>query len=278
MTRLRYLFASWVILVLVVSSLAANPLSAAPRRIVSINPCVDAVLVEVADPGQIMAISHYSQDARGTSIPLATAKRFAATSGTAEEVVVLRPDVVLAGAHVSPSTLAALGRLKVPVQTFTVPESVADSIAQVRAIAAAAGRPARGEALVRRIEQAVARAKGVARTRGAPVPALIWQGSGLVPGENTLANELLSIAGFRNMSTQYGLKRWDVLPLEHLAARPPRVLFSDATAGDRMTGHRVLRSLEGKVVRTQFDERLLSCAGPVMIRALDRLSDVRASL
>lgn len=80
------------------------------------------------------------------------------------------------------------------------------------------------------------------------------------------------------MSTQYGLKRWDVLPLEHLAARPPRVLFSDATAGDRMTGHRVLRSLEGKVVRTQFDERLLSCAGPVMIRALDRLSDVRASL
>jgi hypothetical protein len=45
-----------------------------------------------------------------------------------------------------------------------------------------------------------------------------------------------------------------------------------------MTGHRVLRRLDDRIVRAQFDERLLSCAGPVMIRALDRLFDVRASL
>jgi len=274
----RALCGLWAAVALALSPLFANPLAAAPRRIVSINPCIDAVLVEVADPGQILAISHYSQDARATSIPLATARRFAATSGTAEEVVALRPDIVLAGAHVSPSTLAALKRLKVPVQTFTVPASVAESIAQVRAIAAAAGQPARGEALVRRIEAAVARAQAGTQGRGAAVPALIWQGSGLVPGENTLANELLRIAGFRNMSAAYGLKRWDVLPLEHLAARPPRILLSDFATGDRMTGHRVLRRLDDRIIRAQFDERLLSCAGPVIIRALDRLSDVRASL
>ena len=110
------------------------------------------------------------------------------------------------------------------------------------------------------------------------MPALIWQGSGLVPGENTLADELLRIAGFRNMSAAYGLKRWDVLPLEYLAARPPRVLLSDGTAGDRMTGHRVLRRFDGRIMRAQFDERLLSCAGPVIVRALDRLAAVRASL
>jgi iron complex transport system substrate-binding protein len=276
LTGLRAIFALAYALALALAQLIATPLSAAPRRIVSINPCIDAVLVEVAEPGQILAISHYSQDARATSIPLTTARRFAATSGTAEEVVALRPDIVLAGAHVSPSTIAALQRLKVPVQTFKVPESVAESIAQVRAIAAAAGQPARGEALVRRIEQAVARA--AARKRGAAVPALIWQGSGLVPGENTLANELLRLAGFRNMSAAYGLKRWDVLPLEHLAARPPRVLLSDSVTGDRMSGHRVLRRLDGRMLRAQFDERLLSCAGPVIIRALDRLSKVRASL
>ena len=89
---------------------------------------------------------------------------------------------------------------------------------------------------------------------------------------------MLRIAGFRNMSAAYGLKRWDVLPLEHLAARPPRVLLSDSATGDRMTGHRVLRRFDDRMVRAQFDERLLSCAGPVMIQALDRLSDVRASL
>jgi iron complex transport system substrate-binding protein len=252
--------------------------AAQPRRIVSINPCIDAVLIEVADPQQILAVSHYSRDPRATSIPLATARRFAATSGTAEEVVALRPDIVLAGAHVSPATLAALKRLKVPVQTFPVPESVAQSVVQVRAIAMAAGHPERGEALVRRIEQAVARARQVAARQGAAVPALIWQGSGLVPGANTLADEMLRVAGFRNMSAAYGLKQWDVLPLEHLAARPPRVLLSDRTTGDRMTGHRVLRRLDRPITRAQFDERLLSCAGPVIIRALDRFAAVRASL
>lgn len=266
-----------VVSVVVAAALvAASPAAAGPRRVVSMNPCVDAVLVEVAEPAQILAISHYSQDPRATSIPLATARRFAATSGTAEEVVALRPDLVLAGAHVSPSTLAALRRLGVPVETFGVPATVAESLAQVRRIAAAVGKPARGEALATRIEAAAARAQ--AGARGPAVPALIWQGSGLVPGKATLADEMLRIAGFRNMSADYGLKQWDVLPLEHLAARPPRVLLTDPAAADRMTGHRVLRRYEGRIVQADFSERLLSCAGPVIIRALDRLSQVRAGL
>jgi iron complex transport system substrate-binding protein len=264
--------------VLAAAMLAAAPAVAGPKRVLSINPCIDAVLVEVADPSQIHGISHYSQDPRSTSIPLAVANRYRATSGTAEEIVALKPDLVLAGAHVSPSTLSALKRLGVPVRTFGVPATVAESLAQVRSIAAAVGQPARGEALVRRIEDAVGMAERRARVAGNPVPALIWQGSGLVPGRETLADELLGIAGFRNMSAEYGLAQWDVLPLEHLAARPPRVLLTNLGEGDRMTGHPVLRRLDGRMQRAAFSERLLSCAGPVIIRALDRLSAVRTSL
>ena len=83
--------------------LAAGPVGASPRpqpRIVSINPCVDAILMHVADAGQIAAISHYSKDPRATSIPMAQAARFAATSGTAEEVVALAPDLVTEFAEV----------------------------------------------------------------------------------------------------------------------------------------------------------------------------------
>jgi iron complex transport system substrate-binding protein len=31
---------------------------AAPRRVVSLNPCLDGVLIALADPGQIVALSH----------------------------------------------------------------------------------------------------------------------------------------------------------------------------------------------------------------------------
>jgi len=251
--------------------------SAAPRllRIVSINPCVDAVLARVADPAQIVGISHYSQDARATSVPLGWARRFKATSGTAEEVVALRPDMVLAGPHVEPATIAALKRLKIKLVQYPVAESVPESMAQMRKIAAATGHADRGAALAARI--AAAAAPSTAR----PVGALVWQGNGLVPGSGTLTDDLLKRAGFLNMSAAYGLKQWDVLPLEYLVADPPRVLLSSAPEGvqdDRMTGHPAVRRLAKHIMVAPYPTRLMNCGGPTIIAAMARLRQVRAQV
>ncbi len=255
--------------------LAIGATPARPPRIVSINPCIDAVLMRVADPSQIAAISHYSQDVRATSIPVALANRFKATSGTAEEVVALRPDLVLSGAHVAPSTIAALKRMNIALVQYPVPETVAESVTQVRDIAAKTGHAARGEALAAGI------AAAATPVRGAAVPALIWQGGGLVPGTGTLADDLLTRAAFRNMSAVYGLKQWDVLPLEYLIAKPPRVLFSVGAAevgGDRMTSHRAVRDLTKHIVVAPYPTRLLSCGGPTIIDAMRVLKSTRAGI
>ncbi|GGE03352.1 hypothetical protein GCM10011529_07270 [Polymorphobacter glacialis] len=255
--------------------LAGAPVEAAPR-IVSINPCVDAILMHVADPGQIAGISHYSKDPRASSITVAQAARFKATSGTAEEVVALAPDIVIAGAHVAPSTIAALRRMNIALLQLGVSESLAENRVQIAQIAAAAGHVGRGARLNARIDAAVK----AAHTAGSAVPALIWQGGGLVPGTETLADELLRTTGFHNLSKDYGLKRWDVLPLEHLVGRPPRVLFSvgDASGTDRMLGHRVLRPLAGHIAVREYPERLMHCGGPTIIEAVGLLARVRRSL
>lgn len=258
-------------------ALAALPLVSAaapprPPRIVSINPCIDAVLMHVADPAQIAGISHYSQDPRATSIPLTQARRFTATSGTAEEVVALAPDMVLTGPHVAPATIAALTRMKIRIVQYPVPDTVAESEAQVRDIARVVGHPQRGAALAARIAAA---ARPAAVT---PVPALIWQSGGLVPGSGTLSAELLRRAGFRDMSATYGLKKWDVLPLEYLVARPPRVLLSTAAADvgeDRMTSHPAVRRLAGRITVAPYPTRLMNCGGPTIIAAMARLRQVR---
>jgi iron complex transport system substrate-binding protein len=259
--------------------LLATPalVSAAPRgtRIVSINPCVDAVLARVADPAQIIGISHYSQDVRATSVRLGWARRFKATSGTAEEVVALRPDIVLAGPHVEPATIAALKRLRIKLVQYPVAESVPESIAQVREIAAATGHAGRGDALAARITAAAA------PSSARPVSALVWQGNGLVPGSGTLTDDLLRRAGFRNMSATFGLKQWDVLPLEYLVADPPRVLLSTAPAGvqdDRMTGHPAVRRLGKHITVAAYPTRLMNCGGPTIIAAMARLRQVRAQV
>ncbi|HEY0269717.1 MAG TPA: ABC transporter substrate-binding protein [Sphingomonas sp.] len=258
--------------------LLAAPAAASGPRLVSINPCIDAVLMQVADPGQIAGISHYSQDAAATSIPLALARRFNATSGTAEEVVALSPDIVLTGPHVAPATIAALKRMRIRLEQYDVPATVAESEAQVRAIAAVAGHPERGAVLARRMAAAIVAARPAG---GAPVPAVIWEGEGLVPGAGTLADDLLHQTGFANMSAAYGLKQWDVLPLEYLIARPPRVLLSVAAAegsGDRMTSHPALRGLASRIAVERYPERLLHCGGPTIIDAAARLARIRRAV
>ncbi|KAB7648542.1 ABC transporter substrate-binding protein [Polymorphobacter fuscus] len=262
--------------IIALALLVTAPAAAAPPRIVSINPCVDAILMHVADPGQIAGISHYSKDPRASSITASEAARYAATSGTAEEVVALAPDLVIAGAHVAPATIAALKRMDIALLQLGVPETISESREQVRQIAAAVGHPDRGARLNARIDAAVAAAGGPAGR----VPALIWQGGGLVPGEKTLASELLRRTGFHNLSKDYGLKNWDVLPLEYLIARAPRVLFSvgDERGEDRMLGHPALRRMGGHIAIRPYPERLLRCGGPTIIDAVAALADARRSL
>ena len=43
--------------------------------IVSLNPCLDAILVEIAEPDQVLALSHYSRDPGSSSIPQDVAAR-----------------------------------------------------------------------------------------------------------------------------------------------------------------------------------------------------------
>jgi iron complex transport system substrate-binding protein len=253
----------------------AGAQAAALPRIVSINPCVDAVLMRVAQPEQILGISHYSQDPQATSISLDLARRFHATSGTAEEVVALAPDLVMSGPHVSPSTIFALERMNIRILKFSVAETVEASEKEIRQIAAAVGAPERGEQLVADIERAIAAARPRDERR---LSVVIWQGGGMVPGRGTLADQLLQITGYRNFSASYGLAKWDVLPLEYLIASPPEVVLSVGTGEgerDRMLGHPAVRALSQKVAFRTYPFRLLQCGGPTIVEAVARLAEVR---
>ena len=269
------LFGACALLPLALAACAPAPAAPSPQRgdlprIVSLNPCVDAVLVEVAAPMQVLALSHYSRDPAASSIDPATAARFAVTGGSVEEVVALAPDLVLADTFTAPSTRQALADLDIPVRYFGIAATPQDSIAQVREIAGAVGQRARGEALAQRIEQALA--ADAAPSGVAPLGAVLWQPGQIVPGEATLVQQLMERAGFASHSAARGLGQADFLALERLLADPPDVLL---VAGDaRAQRHPALAGLNHTHI-ARFDPALLYCGGPTIIRAMERLAQVR---
>lgn len=239
--------------------------------IVSLNPCTDAILAEVADPTQLLAISHYSHDPRASSMPLAEARRFRATGGTVEEVLALDPDVVVAGTFLPPATKAAFERLGVRVELVGIAGTPAESEAQVARLAALAGHPERGAALNARIEAALAAAKWDGRR----FETLLWQQGGIVPGPESLIARLMAHAGFASHAAARGLGQGAYLPLEQVLADPPALVL--ASSDERMLAHPALRRLSGTRYET-LDPSLLYCGGPTIERAARRLHALRREL
>jgi iron complex transport system substrate-binding protein len=255
---------------------AAGPGQARLSGIASINPCTDAILAEVADPARIAALSSWSSRPASSSMDVGLARRFAATTGTAEELVALRPAMVLGGTFTSPATRAALDRLAIPLTEMPIAHTVAQSEDQVRAIAHIAGHPERGEALVGRIEQALMKARPL--SAGRPT-ALVWQGGGIVAGADSLLGDLLARTGFTSYAARHRLKQADYLPLEKVLADPPDVLITvtaDGEAQDRLRSHPALAAIHS--TRATLDGNLLWCGGPTIARAAARVAAIRRGM
>lgn len=262
-------------LLLLLSSCTGQP-AIAPGGIVSNNPCIDAVLAEIAASGQISAVSIYSHDAESASAPLAWAQQLPALGTSAEEVLAARPKLTLTGNLASTGTNAALAKANVNVVALGVAATLTEDAAQIRQIAKAIGRREAGEKLIARIGNSFAQ-DAVARP---PISAIIWQNGGFVAGKGTLQDELLGRHGFSNASAAYGLKSWGVLPLETLIRNPPQVIFMPgAGKGNNARAlkarNQLLRHLAGKTKIVHFPDKLLFCGGPTIIKVSQILAETR---
>lgn len=249
-----------------------------PRRIVSLNPCLDAILVRLAPRQQIAAISHYSRIPQQSTIH-ALAQSLPITHETAEELLALRPDLVLTSQHSSRATRNALARLGIPVELFGVPQSVEESLGQVNRIGMLTGHSARATTLCREIVRSVENSRTTSATRR--LKAVVFQPNGFAAGQGTLMSEMMEIAGFDNVAGRYGIGKWGNLSLEQIIANPPEVLLSGVgkqgarSWAERIMLHPALNSVSHRMVQTEFPERLLYCGGPVLIETAAALVRAR---
>lgn len=103
------------------AALLLVPLAAAepPRRVVSANLCTDQLAMLIAAPGQLVSVSQVARDPVSSAMA-AEAEGFAVNHGTAEEIFLLAPDLVLAGEYLRSDARLTLERLGLRVETFRV--------------------------------------------------------------------------------------------------------------------------------------------------------------
>ena len=232
----------------------------------------DQLLLALVPPERVAAISHYSQEAAATSIPLDVARRFRGTAGTAEEVVALKPDLVLASSFTPASTLRAYRKLGLNVLLLDSPTTIAASRDQVRTVATALGEQAAGERLISRIDAAVA----AAASKGAARPtALLFIADNFANGGPTLLTEMLGRTGFATPLSDMSR----TVPIEDIVRQPPAIILTPDPDGRTATlRRRVLARASLIVTEAAFPRTLINCGGPTIIPAMERLGAIRAGM
>lgn len=250
-----------------------------PQRVVSINLCTDQLALMLADPGQLISVSKLAQDPSSSS--MADLARAYPTNGSgAEEVYLLKPDLVLGGTFTSPATVSMLENLGIRVELFAPARSLADVPKRLKQMGKALGQEDKAATMIATFETDLATLSAAPEHR--PRAALYYVNSYSV-GDHTLAGDILRAGGFANVAAEAGLRQGGTLALEQLILLDPDVIiegrdYPGQARAEEVLHHPALHALSGTRVAGTVTDRDWICGTPLVLSAVRNIRDLRLSL
>lgn len=237
---------------------------AVPQRIVSINLCADQLVLALADRGQIAGLTKNATDpemsgeaAKAHDIPL--------LSNSAEQILAIEPDLIVGMPASRSAALAALPRQTYPLLDLKTANKLEEIYISIRQTAVAVGHPARGDALIARMQSELA---------GLPKPgegrvAAYYQRRGYITGTETLIDELMTRVGLVNLAGKLGKPPLSQLSLEEMVAAEPDFLIVESATdkvtdqGSEMLHHPALKDIP----RISVPQAWTVCSSPAYSQA-----------
>lgn len=256
-----------------------------PRRIVSLNLCVDQVLLDLVPRERIAGLSFLAADP-SMSMMAREAEGLPAVRGSAEEILALDPDLILAGEYTTAATVDLLRRLGRRVEIVPMASSFDGIRRVVMLVGGLTGETDRADALVKAFDQRLAevKARAVVRSEALPTRAVAIQVNSLASGEGSLVDEVLREAGFENVARSRKLGPAGQLPLESLIADPPDVIVRANSSADFRTvladnlRHPAFRALDASRPSVTIPMNEWLCGTPRIVDAVERLAVAREQL
>ena len=243
-------------------------------RLVSMNVCTDQLVLTLADPEQILGLSRFSRD--GWQSKAGDLSRYPVLSGGAEDVLLIRPDIVVASAFDKRSTRELLKTKGLRLAELTVPRTLDEARQQIREAGDIVGHPERAAAEIARLDAALARARGAVSERHYRVLPLSRRG--WVAGSDSFVGSLLGETGLRSAAGDLGFAFGGFASLEAIVNLRPDFIVV-AQAGDRARDdgqafllHPALERFYPPEKRIVIPERMTECGGVLLADALDALT------
>jgi len=245
--------------------------TARPVRIVSLDYCADQYVLEFLDRDRILAVSPNAE--KDFSYRRDAAKGLRTVRPIAEDVILLKPDLVVRSYGGGPDAAHFFERAGIPVLDVGWASDLPGVLANVQRIADGLGEHDRGAALVAETQ---ARLDHLAK-RSSGKSALYMTPAGVTSGPGSLVHEMIVAAGLENFQQQPG---WRSLPLERLAYEAPEVIAA-AFFSDRTNHPDAWSPMNHPVARDQLAERTVvslegawtSCNGWFLINAIEALAE-----
>jgi iron complex transport system substrate-binding protein len=248
-----------------------------PRRIVSLNMCVDELLLRLAEPRNVASVTWLSRDPSNSNVA-ELAGSIPVNHGLAEEIIPLQPDLVIAGIYTARPAVAMLKRTGTPLAEVGVPKNLAEVRQQIRDIAALIGEREKGESVVSAMDANLA-ALPAAPSSSRP-RAIVLNPNGATVGKGTLVDEIMTRAGLTNVAAELAIDNYGQVPLEAVVASGADVLIVSASRdgppalATDLLRHPALSALSDRTRVVVMPGRLWNCGGPAAVEAIGRLRRV----
>jgi iron complex transport system substrate-binding protein len=272
-----------VLLLWILSGLTAQNLAATerPQRVVSVNLCSDQLLLMLADADQVASVSHLAVEPL-SSFVAERARNYPLNHARAEEVIALRPDLVLASSYGKPRLLTTLESLGYRVERLPPAHDLAQIVHNIRQLASLLHQPERGETLIRTLQRRLGDESDAPQDKRPG--ALFLQPRGYTSGRETLQDEALRLAGWRNLAAEQGIEGYAPVDLERLLRWQPQRIFTSVYDGSgnslaqRQLLHPALsRLLAGRPLEP-IPFKYWICPGPMLAEAVELLRQAKSEL
>lgn len=247
-----------------------------PMRVVSLDFCADQYVLKLADREQILALSPDAD--KEFSFMRAEAAGVPTVRPLAEDVLILKPDLVVRSYGGGPNAASLFERAGIPVlqvgwansidgeSVGTIPSVIAD-------LADGLAQTERGQAVIEDFRQRLDRIRAAPSGKS----ILYMTPTGVTTGGDTMMHEMLQAAGLDNFMDQPG---WHSLPLERLAYERPDMVaaafYSARTDHENVwspSRHPIAQRELNLTPRVDLEGAWLSCGGWFILEAVEALAE-----